>query len=178
MSSRNTNRSNNQSSECDLKGRAELVPSQCLDPRRAHASALAAYILPSTMDLLQRFLTFDIPTINSISSLSQHLARAAWLVRDAVSQAMEFADDNSPLHEIYREFGDVLFYELEPAEFADTYPQTLAYCLLLAKQSASVELTRDDVVEFVYPITHRLLCLTAPFRSIQIMTILRAMPLP
>jgi hypothetical protein len=51
------------------------------------------------------------------------------LVRGAVEEAMEVAPPDSLLGQIYSEFLDMPFCELDKEEFADAYVQTLAYGL-------------------------------------------------
>jgi hypothetical protein len=82
-------------------------------------------------------------------------------VRGAVEEAMELAPPDSPLGQIYSEFRDILFFELDQKEFADAYAQTLAYGLLLARQAADGQtLTLTTAHTFISPERHRLLAAT------------------
>lgn len=136
---------------------AEIVPSSWLDPRRDPEGQ------PDTaglLDLLRRFLSFSPPEIGSIRQLAERLAAAAWLVRDAVETAMEDAEEDNPLKQIYREFRDVLFYELDTKRFADAYAQTLSYGLLLARQATREDLDPGTAAQFLDPERHQLLSAT------------------
>lgn len=151
--------------EGELRARAELVPAQCLEPRQSYATILSTHNVAPAMELLSRFLAFQIPPIRSVRGLAGHLAPAAWLVRDAVREAMETGPEDSPLHQIYGEFRDVLFYELDLARFADAYAQTLAYGLLLARQATETELTVQNIPTFIDYQRHRLLSATLTLLS-------------
>jgi hypothetical protein len=144
-----------------LAARAALVPAEALDPQtRAVDSILAAHDIADAVRLLEQFLAFEIPHIGTVEHLAQELARAAWLVREAVAEAMRAGAEDSPLRQIFREFRDVLFYELDEAEFADAYAQTLAYGLLLARQATGTELTTDSIVSHIDGRYHQLLSAT------------------
>ncbi len=138
--------------------RAILVPRSCLDPTAPYTASLAAHDPTPALDLLTRFFAYSIPYITKPAQLCQYLARAARLVRGAVEEAMEVAPPDSPLGQIYSEFRDILFFELEQKEFADAYAQTLAYGLLLARQAATGQtLTLITAHTFISPERHRLL---------------------
>ncbi|MFZ5449970.1 MAG: type ISP restriction/modification enzyme [Thermodesulfobacteriota bacterium] len=140
---------------------ALLLPRPCLDPATPYTARLAAHDPAPAMDLLARFFAYSIPYIAKPAQLCQHLARAARLVRGAVEEAMEVAPPDSPLGQIYSEFRDILFFELDKKEFADAYAQTLAYGLLLARQAATGQtLTLATAHTFISPERHRLLSAT------------------
>lgn len=140
---------------------ANLVPQEALDPHaRRVGPILSAHEIADAVRLLERFFAFEMPHIGTVEELAQQLARAAWLVRDAVAEAMRSGAEDSPLRQIYREFRDVLFYELEEDEFADAYAQTLGYGLLLARQATRTELTTENIVSFVDARYHGLLSAT------------------
>lgn len=139
---------------------AVLLPRPCLDPTAPYTARLAAHDPTSALDLLARFFAYSIPHITKPALLCQHLARAARLVRGAVEEAMEIAPPDSPLGEIYSEFRDILFFELDKKEFADAYAQTLAYGLLLARQATGQALTLATAHTFISPERHRLLAAT------------------
>lgn len=139
---------------------AVLLPRPCLDPATPYTARLAAHDPTPALDLLGRFFAYSIPYITKPALLCQHLARAARLVRGAVEEAMEIAPPDSPLGEIYSEFRDILFFELDKKEFADAYAQTLAYGLLLARQATGQVLTLATAHAFISPERHRLLAAT------------------
>ncbi len=145
----------------EMVARAELVPPQCLEPQQSHISEILGNCnVTPVIDLLRRFFSFIHPDIYSISELAEYLARAAWLVREAVADVMAVQSDSTPLHEIYYEFRDVLFHRLEPLDFADAYAQTLAYGLLLARQVTQAELKMSNIVELFESQQNRLLSAT------------------
>ncbi len=140
---------------------ALLVPRPCLDPAAPYTALLAAHDPTPALDLLTRFFAYSIPYITRPAQLCQYLARAARLVRGAVEEAMEVAPPNSPLGQIYSEFRDILFFELDKKGFADTYAQTLAYGLLLARQAAAGQpLTLDTAHTLISRARHQLLSAT------------------
>jgi len=139
---------------------AVLLPWPCLDPAAPYTARLAAHDPTPALDLLARFFAYSIPYITKPAQLCQHLARAARLVRGAVEEAMEIAPPDSPLGQIYSEFRDILFFELDRKEFADAYAQTLAYGLLLARQATGQSLTLATAHAFISPERHRLLAAT------------------
>jgi hypothetical protein len=140
---------------------AMLLPRPCLDPGAPYTARLEAHDPAPALELLTRFLTYSIPYIARPEQLCKYLARAARLVRGAVEEAMEVALPDSPLGEIYSEFRDILFFELDKKEFADAYAQTLAYGLLLARQAAVGQpLTLATAHTFISPERHRLLAAT------------------
>lgn len=140
---------------------AVLLPRPCLDPVAPYTARLAAHDPAPALELLARFFAYSIPYIGKPAQLCQYLARAARLVRGAVEEAMEVAPPDSPLGQIYSEFRDILFFELDKKEFADAYAQTLAYGLLLARQAATGQtLTLATAHTFISPERHRLLSAT------------------
>ncbi|MBM4294849.1 MAG: hypothetical protein FJ126_08110, partial [Deltaproteobacteria bacterium] len=139
---------------------AVLLPRPCLDPAAPYTARLAAFDPAPALTLLTRFFAYSIPYITKPALLCQHLARAARLVRGAVAEAMEIAPPDSPLDQIYSEFRDILFFELDKKEFADAYAQTLAYGLLLARQATGQALTLTTAHAFISPERHRLLAAT------------------
>jgi hypothetical protein len=140
---------------------AVLLPRECLDPGIPYTARLASHDPGPALDLLARFFTYSLPYITKPAQLCQHLARAARLVRGAVEEAMEIAPPDSPLGQIYSEFRDILFFELDQKEFADAYAQTLAYGLLLARQAATGQtLALATAHTFISPERHRLLAAT------------------
>jgi hypothetical protein len=140
---------------------AVLLPRLCLDPAAPYTTRLADHDPAPALVLLARFFAYSIPYIGKPSQLCQYLARAARLVRGAVEEAMDAAPADSPLGQIYSEFRDILFFELDQKEFADAYAQTLAYGLLLARQAAAGQvLTLTTAHTFISPERHRLLSAT------------------
>jgi len=139
---------------------AGLLPRPCLDPAAPYTARLTAHDPTPALDLLARFFAYSIPYITKPAQLCQHLARAARLVRAAVAEAMEIAASDSPLGQIYSEFRDILFFELDQKEFADAYAQTVAYGLLLARQATGQALALATAHSFISPERHRLLSAT------------------
>ncbi|MDP3183351.1 MAG: type ISP restriction/modification enzyme [Desulfobaccales bacterium] len=140
--------------------RAVLVPQECLDPYGPYQDRLAAHNFAPFLHLLERFFDYAIPYIAKPEQLCRFLARAARLVRGAVEDAMAIAPADSPLSQIYAEFRDILFFDLDEKGFADAYAQTLAYGLLLARQATGQPLTLATAHAFVSPERHKLLAAT------------------
>jgi len=148
---------------------AELVPFDSLDPNTSDGLP-NSFELQSALNLLQRFLSYESPSIHTARDLAERLARSAWLVRDAVDSAMMDLDEESPLHQIYGEYRDILFADLTYSEFADAYAQTLSYGLLLARRETDDDLTMDTAPTLVQEQENTLLAATLRLLSLDSVT--------
>jgi predicted helicase len=153
----------------DLVETAELVPSASLDPRGANSLPTGFDVGPA-LDLIRQFLSYESPSIHTASDLAERLARGAWLVRDAVNSAMLDLEEESPLHQIYGEYRDILFSDLSYSEFADAYAQTLSYGLLLARRETNDELRMNTAPSFVKEQENTLLAATLRLLSLDVVT--------
>ena len=82
-------------------------------------------------NLLRDFLHWDPVVPGTAQGLAEFLAPLARVLRDEVQSAL--AKEESPLRNLAKEWGGLLFPEGDEAQFADAYAQTLAYALLLAR---------------------------------------------
>ena len=109
---------------------APLAEPSALDPdvRRPPPAPELAPLLR----LGELLFTREPEQLRAPAQIAERLARRARLVREVVAEVMH-EEGTNPLTELYREFGDVLFADLNADRFADSYGQTLAYGLLLAR---------------------------------------------
>ncbi|MFQ5894324.1 MAG: type ISP restriction/modification enzyme, partial [Nitrospinota bacterium] len=144
-----------------LVDRAELVPKVALDPARKKA-VVPHHDPHKALFLLEAFLRRSPSPIKNAAQLCAELARSARLVRAAVCDALESPDSGNAkaLRQVFDEFKDALFSDLDEAKFADAYAQTLAYGLLLARKTTGKELELESAHRFVDEMQHRLLSAT------------------
>ena len=85
--------------------------------------------------LLDNFGAYDIKgrAIKSPEELAEIMAVKARLLRDIIMRA--FRDESSILHNQLKGFQKVLIHDMDEAQFADLYAQTLAYGLFAARAS-------------------------------------------
>ena len=87
-------------------------------------------------ELIQHVANFAMQKITSASKLAKLMAGKARLLANIIKTAMEdnaqtYANDD--LQGQYKAFKDVLIHDLEQAEFADIYAQTIAYGMFAAR---------------------------------------------
>lgn len=87
-----------------------------------------------------RFLAYSPPVIRSPRRLALELARRARLLRDGIGGVLATADTGE-LRGVYGFYRDTLISDLDEESFADTFAQTIAYGLFLAR-------LRDDGHDF------------------------------
>ncbi len=85
------------------------------------------------LEMMNSFLTTQIPTVDTSSDLAQRMAALARLVRDAINKALSDADKGGTLGEQMQGFREALLHDLTEAEFADMYAQTISYGLFAAR---------------------------------------------
>jgi hypothetical protein len=83
--------------------------------------------------LLHAFLNEDIPTVTSPKELAQRMANLAQLIRGAITRALAREEEGGQLHEQLKGFRRVLLHDLDTAQFADMYAQTICYGLFAAR---------------------------------------------
>ena len=81
--------------------------------------------------LLTNFLLWEPVAPSSAEGLAEFLAPLARILRDDVRESLERED--SPLQTLASEWRRLLFPDMDDAQFADAYAQTLTYALLLAR---------------------------------------------
>ncbi|MBI2423131.1 MAG: DNA methyltransferase [Candidatus Hydrogenedentes bacterium] len=84
-------------------------------------------------ELCQAFLNASLPTVATPHNLAQRMAGTARILRDAIQLAFNQEDKTSTLHGQLESFRKVLLHDLEPAQFADMYAQTICYGLFAAR---------------------------------------------
>ena len=87
-------------------------------------------------ELLRDFCIYVGQTIKSAQRLAVLMAGKARLLEHTLYQALisdENSDDNSDLRAQFETFKGVLIHDLNPADFADIYAQTLAYGMFAAR---------------------------------------------
>lgn len=135
----------------DSQGHAALVPEAALDPNRDDAAAdklLDAHDFAPGIQLLERLVLADPPQAKDAEHLAELLAHSARLVRGIVRDrlaelALEGTTD-TPLHQVRKEFRDVLYSHPEAGGysaadfdelFSGAFAQTLAFGLLLVREA-------------------------------------------
>lgn len=92
--------------------------------------------LPENFDRLKTmlidFATFQGQTIKSAKKLAEMMAGKAQMMRDVFKATLE-AEDDSTLKDQMRAFKAILMHDLDAAQFADIYAQTITYGLFTAR---------------------------------------------
>jgi hypothetical protein len=73
--------------------------------------------------------------VRTASGLAETLAGFARRIRDSARSLMAHESEKGPLTNLYKAFQAALIHDLTPADFADTYAQTITYGLLTAAVS-------------------------------------------
>jgi predicted helicase len=106
--------------------------------------------------LLQAFLDYAPAPVADAHTLAQQLAQRAQLLKTTVEQSLHAQLKQPPnqpleLRNLYRALQHVLLPDLQPADFADLYAQTLAYGLFAARCYApnAARFTRHDAARII-----------------------------
>jgi hypothetical protein len=106
--------------------------------------------------LLQAFLDYAPAPVADAHTLAQQLAQRAQLLKATVEQSLHAQLKQPPdqpleLRNLYRALQHALLPDLQPAEFADLYAQTLAYGLFAARCYApnAARFTRHDAARII-----------------------------
>lgn len=83
--------------------------------------------------LLANFVEYTGQTIKSPQMLAEMMARKAQLMRDVFFNAVSDASENTTLHDQLTAFRQILIHDMDEAQFADVYAQTIAYGLFTAR---------------------------------------------
>jgi predicted helicase len=93
--------------------------------------------LPENYDkletLLADFIGFQGQTIKSPKQLAEMMARKAKLMRDVFAKAVAVDDEDNTLREQWKAFKEILIHDMDEAQFADVYAQTITYGLFTAR---------------------------------------------
>lgn len=87
-------------------------------------------------ELLNAFLSADVPTVQSAKELAVRMAALARLIRDTIRKALAGESETGLLHQQMSGFRDVLIHDLTEEQFADMYAQTICYGLFAARCNA------------------------------------------
>lgn len=82
--------------------------------------------------LLGNFVEYTGQTIKSAQTLAKMMARKAQLMRDVFQKTLS-QPEHSSLHDQLKAFKQVLIHDMDEAQFADVYAQTIAYGLFTAR---------------------------------------------
>ena len=89
--------------------------------------------------LLRAFLAQEPPIVGKPEDLAKRMAALARTIRDLIGQALQLdRTDRSPIREQLAGFRRVLIHDLDDAQFADMYAQTIAYGLFAARVNAPI----------------------------------------
>jgi predicted helicase len=106
--------------------------------------------------LLQAFLDYAPAPVADAHTLAQQLAQRAQLLKTTVEQSLHAQLKQPPdqpleLRNLYRALQHALLPDLQPADFADLYAQTLAYGLFAARCYApnAARFTRHDAAHII-----------------------------
>ena len=93
--------------------------------------------LPENFDrlktLLIDFAAFQGQTIKSAKELAVMMAHKARLMRDVFFKAVQDESENNTLYEQLQAFRTILVHDMDAAQFADVYAQTITYGLFTAR---------------------------------------------
>ncbi len=139
---------------------ALVAHAQLPRPPERGAIALAPSALDAFCQVLEAFLSAHPPQIADPKTLARYLARRTRQLADATYQLVK-ADKESDLRQLHRAFERVLLPDLDVADFADMYAQTIAYGMFAARCHAphrSPFTRRDagDLIPFTNPFLRRL----------------------
>ncbi len=97
------------------------------------------------LEMVNSFLTVQVPTVSSPKELAQRMAALARLIRDTIQKALEDEDKGGSLREQMEGFREVLLHDLSEEQFADMYAQSICYGLFAARcnSNPSVRFTRE-----------------------------------
>lgn len=83
--------------------------------------------------LFETFFTSYFPEMTTPKDLAARMAATARLLRDVIDRALIAEEETGELHGQVEAFRRVLLHDLEPAQFADMYAQTICYGLFAAR---------------------------------------------
>ncbi len=112
--------------------------------------------------LLADFLQWRPIIPDRVEDLPKLLAPLCRSLRDDVTEAL--ADPNSPLHDLARDWRQLLFPDASDEQFADAYAQTVTFALLLARSEGADPLTLTEA-QNALAVEHSLLS-----RALQVLT--------
>jgi len=84
-------------------------------------------------DLCEAFFNAAFPIVGTPHDLAKRMAATARILREVIERAFEQEVHSDTLHGQLEAFRRVLLHDLEPAQFADMYAQTICYGLFAAR---------------------------------------------
>jgi len=100
---------------------------------------------------VEGFLDYAAPVIRSPSRLADELARRARLLRDGLAGALALEPADGPLRGVWRFYRETLMSDLDEDGFADTFAQTIAYGMFLARLRTTEGPFRREMVAGAIP---------------------------
>ena len=105
--------------------------------------------------LVEVFLSYDLPTIKNSRELASELSKRAKLLRDWSNkqlnedfESIKKEEIGSPVYYFYQAFKE-LIKDAEPVDCVDAYAQTITYGLFLSKIGSHDGVSRDSAVNFI-----------------------------
>lgn len=95
--------------------------------------------------LLDQFLNYRGAIISSPEDLATQMARLTKAIRLATATALEGEEVQGELHQLKQGFSEVLLPDLNDADFADIYAQTISYGLFAARVGHAQNPGGDEV---------------------------------
>jgi len=83
--------------------------------------------------ILDNFLNYTGEIISSPEDLARQMARLTKAIRLAIETALGLESNDGELHQLKQGFSEVLLPDINDAEFADMYAQTISYGLFTAR---------------------------------------------
>jgi predicted helicase len=134
----------------------EVMRARLPQPPLQGKIALAQRDVDECLRLLHAFLDYAPAPVADAHTLAQQLAQRAQLLKTTVEQSLHAQLKQPPaipleLRNLYRALQHALLPDLQPAEFADLYAQTLAYGLFAARCYApnAARFTRHDAAHII-----------------------------
>jgi hypothetical protein len=134
----------------------EVMRARLPQPPLQGKIALAQRDADECLRLLHAFLDYAPAPVADAHTLAHQLAQRAQLLRATVEQSLDAQLKQPPdqpleLRNLYRALQHVLLPDLQPADFADLYAQTLAYGLFAARCYApnAARFTRHDAAHII-----------------------------
>ena len=98
-----------------------------------HDNKLQARATDKMAALLDQFLNYTGEIISSPEDLARQMARLTKAIRLATTTALSLEGTAGELHQLKQGFSEVLLPDLNDADFADMYAQTISYGLFAAR---------------------------------------------
>ncbi len=87
----------------------------------------------SVHQLLDAFVSSDVPEIGTTEKLAEQMAKTAQIIRDGIVRALSMEDRGGTLHQQMTAFRTTLIRDISDEKFADMYAQTICYGLFMAR---------------------------------------------